>query len=282
MRPAPPPVSAGDGTPSEIQQGRTDPPRPSEWDSDLRPAAPEASRSASAPRSHRSTRGGVPWPELAALAVLLAAIVVPVVLLGGPSQTTAGSAPSPVGVPRTVFQFDPPPVSISALGPNQAAPAAGAAAESIRSALSTFYDQAFVNPATWTRGVPSAAWDLFTPDLRARAEQDVSSLGLGAQVPTLSSLSVTQASLSVRVLVDPRGAIEAVGVEVRFVAGGELKDGRSLQLTNKASFLFQQVSGRWLIVGYPLASTEVNAVAPSPSPTPSGASPTASASGGTP
>ena len=120
--------------------------------------------------------------------------------------------------------------------------------------------------------------------MRRRAQQDAASLTLGAQAPTLTHLEVTDSSLSIRFLVDPRGGLSIAAADVRFTATGALKDGQSLQVTNRASFLLRQVSGQWVIVGYPLASTELRSKAPTPSPSPtsSGTSPTPSPSGATP
>jgi hypothetical protein len=139
-----------------------------------------------------------------------------------------------------------------------------------------------VAPDTWTRGIPSTAWDVFSPGVRTQAQHDAASLGLGAQVPSLSRLTVDQSSLGMRVLVDPKAAIVTVGADVRFVAIGVLRDGRLLHVSSHASFLFKQLSGRWMIVGYPLASIELNTVTPSPSPLPSSTSPVPSASATSP
>src|SRR5438105_5342725 len=148
MQPAPPPVSPGDGTLSEQQRRRpqSDLHRPGDWGSDGQSQDGNGSWSASAQGTSRWS--GLPWAEFVAFAGLLAAIVVPLVFLGGASQPTAGSAPSPLPgvIPRTAFQFDPPTLRISALGRNKATAATDAAAESIRTSLSTFYDQAFVDP----------------------------------------------------------------------------------------------------------------------------------------
>jgi hypothetical protein len=223
---------------------------------------------------------------LAGLAVLLAAIVVPLVFFGGPSQSPAGSepaSPSPAAaIPRTSFQFDAVSVRISALGGPQAFGASHDAGENIRTSLSRFYDQAFVDPATWAKGVPTSAWNIFSPSVRGRAEQDATSLALGTQVPGLAQLFVSQASLSVRVLVDPRGHIQLSAADVQFGATGELQDGRFVVVMNRASFLFKSESGRWMIVGYPIASIDLLG-GPSASPAPSSSvSPTPTASGATP
>ena len=227
--------------------------------------------------------GQIPWLEVAGLAALLAAIVVPLVFLGGPSPPPAGPPPGTagtLGVARVSFQFGSAPVTISALGSVQAIAASHEAAETIRASLSRFYDQAFADPSTWTGGVPSSAWDLFSPSVRSQAQRDAASLALGRQVSGLAHLFVTQNSLFVRVLVDPRGRIEVSAADVRFAASGELGDGRFVDILDRASFLFRPESGRWMIAGYPTASLTLVPVQPAP--TPSAASPSPSASGGAP
>ena len=221
--------------------------------------------------------GEYPWLELAGLVVLLAAIVVPLVFLGGPSQSPAGSEPGsafPSSVPRTIFQFDPASVRISALGSAQAFTASHDAGEGIRTSLSRFYDQAFVDQAAWSQGVPDSAWEMFSPSVRARARQDAKSLAIGSQIPELAHLFVTKASLSVRVLVDPHGRILVGAADVQFAAAGELRDGGFVDVLDHASFLLRPESGRWMIVGYPTASMDLVSVpTASPTPSPSGASP---------
>jgi hypothetical protein len=275
MRLAPPNASAGDETPPHQPKRRpTDPIRRSPSDSAWAASA-------------RWWRAGGPllWSELAAFALLLAAIVVPLVLASPSSESAAGpSQPPPPINPRPVFQFASPTMSIAALGPTRGVAAAQAAAPRIQAVLSTFYDQAFVDPSTWTKGVPTAAWSIFDAPLRSQAQQDATSLALGAQAPTLTRLDVTDTSLSIRFLVDPGGGLAVAAADIRFTATGELKDGQALQVTNRASFLLRQVSGQWLIVGYPVASTRLDSSAPAPTPTPtqSGTSPTPSASGSSP
>src|SRR5437867_1872411 len=154
------------------------------------PPAPPPAASGNGPS--RSSLAQFPWLELAGFAAILAAIVVPLVFFGGQSHTPTGSEslpPSSSPIPRTTFQFESAKVRISSLGGARAFAASRAAGEAIRVSLSRFYDQAFVDPAAWSNGVPSAAWDLFSPSVRPQAERDATSLALGSQVSALSSLS---------------------------------------------------------------------------------------------
>jgi hypothetical protein len=273
MRLAPPNASAGDELPSP----------PDEVPAARASRTPPASAWAASARWWR-TGGPLLWSEVAGLAVLLTAIVVPLVLASPSSESAAGPAPPPPALnspPRPVFQFASPSVSVASLGPARGIVASQQAAPQVQAVLSSFYDQAFVDPSTWTKGVPAAAWNVFDQSVRAKAEQDATSLALGAQAPTLSHLDVTDSSLAVRFLVDPKGALSLAAADVRFTASGTLKDGQLLQVTNQATFLLRQVAGQWLIVGYPVASTRVESSAP-PTPSPAATSPSPSASGGTP
>ncbi|HEY3210523.1 MAG TPA: hypothetical protein VGL18_12165, partial [Actinomycetota bacterium] len=87
---------------------------------------------------------------------------------------------------------------------------------------------------------------------------------------------ITNASLSVRVLLDPKGHPEAAVAAVVFETSGTLSGGEPVQVSNHASFLMRPIDGSWLVVGYPKAKTEVDA--PSPTPSPGAASPSSGAS----
>jgi hypothetical protein len=88
---------------------------------------------------------------------------------------------------------------------------------------------------------------------------------------------VTDATLSVRVLLDPQGRPQAAVASVVFDASGTLKGGEAVIVTNRASFLMRPAGGSWVVVGYPAASTDVQSPTPSPSASTS-PSPTASGS----
>ena len=161
-----------------------------------------------------------------------------------------------------------------ATGKRSAAAARDAATE-IQTTLSAFYDAAFMDPRTRKQGLSPGAWNAFARSIRERARKDAASLTLGEPASRVDALSITDASLSVRVLLDPKGSPDAAIATVVFEASGTLIGGEPVQVSNRASFLLKPIDGRWLVVGYPQAKTELEAPSPTPSPS---ATPTAAGS----
>jgi hypothetical protein len=189
-----------------------------------------------------------------------------------PSQTPSTSPSLP---PREAFVF---PLSHTAsvvTGKRNATATKDAAAD-IQATLSSFYDAAFMDPNAWKQGLSADAWNAFATAVRERAKNDAASLTLGEAGTGLTALSITNASLSVRVLLDPKGRPEAAVATVVFETSGSLTGGEPVMVSNQASFFLQPIDGQWLVVGYPKAKTEVEA--PSPTPSPGAASPSSGAS----
>src|SRR5918996_345274 len=159
-----------------------------------------------------------PWAVIAAVIAGVGLIAVgAVVLFGG------GSAPGPGGSPsapaRDAFVLPLAKTSTVALQRRNAA-AARNAATAIQSTLSGFYDAAFMDPGTRRQGLPSGAWEAFAKGLRKRARADADALTLGEAAASIERLSVTNASLSVRLLIDPRGRPTAAFATVVLDASG--------------------------------------------------------------
>jgi hypothetical protein len=209
-------------------------------------------------------------------------IVAGLALAGGVAWfvlTQGGVTPSPPGTPpvppRTPFAFVAPKLNVTSYTGKISPQAAEKAAEEIRTELSTLYDRAFVDPATWTNGLPPETWEAFDPRAAARAQKDAAAFGLG-RVEGLEELEVTESSLVVSVLEDPGRRPLSALAKVEFEATGALEGGSTLQVRNRAAYLLRQVRGRWLIVGFPSLRTKVDSVpppipaeGPSPGPTPS-------------
>jgi hypothetical protein len=194
---------------------------------------------------------------------------------GGPPKPSQPPSTSPSLPPREAFVF---PLShtTSVATRKRNAIAARRAAADIQATLSSFYDAAFMDPNAWKRGLSAGAWNAFASSIRERAMKDAASLTIGEAGTRLTSLSITNASLSIRVLLDPNGRPEAAVATVVFETSGSLTGGEPVMVSNQASFLMQPIDGGWLVVGYPKANTEVEA--PSPTPSPSAASPSSGAS----
>ena len=73
------------------------------------------------------------------------------------------------------------------------------------------------------------------------------------------------ASVSVDVLIDPRGNPQAAVANVEFKARGFLVTGQPATVTNTVSFLLQLEAGEWVVFGYPTANISIDAEAPTPS-----------------
>lgn len=247
------------------------------------PATPEApdERGGEAPRP--LLRRPAVWVAVGLGAAVILGAVLAVALLGRSNSSTTTTGPSSPGSPGTVtrvaFRFPVGSVTSTSLSGRTATSAADTAADGVEATLSAFYDRAFVDPAEWKDGPPSAAWGAFASNVVAQAKKDASSLTLGP-VDGLQTLAVDHSLLEVRVLLDPSlHATAAVGT-VTFHATGTLKDGATVSVHNTATFLLRPVGKSWRVVGYPVATTKVEAVAapqPGPSGGPSaGPSPTAS------
>src|SRR6266496_3284328 len=115
----------------------------------------------------------------------------------GPSHLPPARTPPPP--PRTAFVFP-----LSATGSvstgKMNAGAVRAAAAKVQTTLSAFYDAAFLDPATRRQALPASAWNAFARDIQEQARSDAASLTLGETGLNIDTLSLTNATLSVRVL----------------------------------------------------------------------------------
>jgi hypothetical protein len=165
------------------------------------------------------------------------------------------------------FAFADPVVTVKAFGNAPPAAATAKVAEEVRASLSSLYDRGFVDPKTWSDGLPPDIWSGFAQAAAGRAEGDASSLTLGRQ-PGLEQLEVTRSKLRVSVLYDAQRRAQAAIATVAFRAIGDMEDGSLLDLRSDATFLFRPVSGRWVITGFPASRVTADSdVAPSPTPT---------------
>jgi hypothetical protein len=205
------------------------------------------------------------------------------VLLGGgvsPGPSQPPLSTSPPAPPREAFVFPLEKTTATSTGRRNDA-ATRTAATRIQTTLSAFYDAAFMDPRNRTQTLPVEAWNAFAGQVRKKARSDAAALTLGETGPGIDELSVTDASLSVRVLLDPRGRPRAAVATVKFDASGTLRTGEAVLVSNRASFLLEPDGTRWLVVGYPSAKTDVETPTPTPSPGASAsATPSASPSPG--
>jgi hypothetical protein len=220
---------------------------------------------------------------VAALGLITAAVIFlaggPAPAPSGPAATIPGPTPAP-GPTSSVVAFE---FGLNKVVPIAVVPGAGwttaqGASEKVRAALSSLYQAAFASPAAWSGEVDSGVWASFAPAIRSRAKADAGSLTASVADAEPETVRVEFSSLVVRVLIGPSGKADAALAAVSFTARGDLPLGQQLVLTNQADLVLRLVDGKWLIVAYPEASTEVATATPSPAPSPT-PSPSGSASG---
>jgi hypothetical protein len=208
------------------------------------------------------------------------------------SPVTFPSAPSTLPGPPA-FTFASVRVQGVPVIPGVSVAAARTVATGIQRTLGEFYQRAFLDERAWS-GLPDATmWNAFAPAIRAGAEAAAASLTLGRPAKPIDGLTATDSSLSIRVLLDPRGQPTAAIASVTFDALGTFSDGETFVAANVAQFLFEPGSPSWPIYGYPGARTQITAPGPTPSPsvapsgsagpsTSPGSSPTSSPGGASP
>ena len=212
----------------------------------------------------------------AGIAAAVLAIALLMVSSGGKGEVSGGTSasatggglapsPSPILPPRPPFVFRIDEVEpVKTEKPNR--PAATDAAIDMAGRLSSFYDAAFLDPQTWRQGLADTAWHMFGDSVVEQAMKDAGSLSLADRGADITTLAVEDTSLTFTVLLDPGGQPDTAVAEVSFSASGTRADGRAIEVTNTATFLFDQVAGSWVVVGYPNARTVVSAVEPSAGP----------------
>lgn len=143
----------------------------------------------------------------------------------------------------------------------------GAVAE-IQGLLSRLYDEGVVGQASARTSAPAAVWNAFTPDIRRRAQTDADAFTLGAAAGTVRDLAISSSSLTIRFLVDQRGAVVSAQARAAMRGTGVVAGSGPVDVVVAGTFVLQRVSGNWLIGGYPSASVSVRSSTPTPGPTP--------------
>jgi hypothetical protein len=209
--------------------------------------------------------------------VLVVAAVVTVVVLNsgggagsnaGPSSGTTGG--QTIGEPGPPFAFADPKIQTFLVRKRAPVPDLAAANQEITDALSHLYDQGVVSADHWRNGPPATVWAAFAPAIRSKAQSDRSAFTIGSSGSTLRSLNISSSSLTIRYLIDDRGKVASAQASATIRGTGEMDDSAPVDMLVTGRFLFEPISGRWLITGYPAATVTVASPAATPPAGPSG------------
>ncbi len=150
----------------------------------------------------------------------------------------------------------------------EAKAAAEPAAEAIVAALDTFYTEAFLDPANWQDGTYDEAFEAFSADARAEAEDQLETLTAGTGATELETIRPLDSTLKTKVLVDPKNLPVAVIGTVKFQASGNQGTDRFV-FSSKGQYVFQKIDGDWTIVSFSVSRNDKEQSRPSGSATPS-------------
>jgi hypothetical protein len=185
--------------------------------------------------------------------LVLAVIAVVAVLLARGPDSAAGSA-SPVVTPKFSFKASDVVAITTAAKPNQkeadqAAKVSMPAAETI---LHDLYSNGFLVPANWTTGTYDSVLSDFADPAKAQATKQIDVLTAGASAgSTYSSISPETATLTAKVLMDPKDHVYSIAGRVTFTATAVNKDGSgAVLLQSKGQYILQQDGGSWKITAF--------------------------------
>jgi hypothetical protein len=190
----------------------------------------------------------------------LAAVAVGFVFATRSSGPVATPSPTPT---RAAFTFPLGKVDAVTVVPSKPSVKAREIAAKVQTSLSDLYAEAFLDPRSWSGKPPPAMWTAFGAVAGDRAQADASAFTL-AGTGKVASLTAMDSSLDVQVLYDQRSRPIAAFATVRFQAAGALATGAKVEVVSTAELILRNVSGTWLIVGYPKAKTQLQTAAPSP------------------
>jgi hypothetical protein len=232
-----------------------------------------------------SPRRWLPWTAGGAGVVVVALVVSVVFLTGGhqgghpaPSETVGNGGNGGTG--GATFAFAGADVITVRVSKKVAAPDVSDATNQIRTLLSRLYDQGVVAQATRPTAPPASFWDAFAPAIRQQAQADSRAFTLGSTAGSLQALDVSSSRLTIRFLIDGNGNVASVVASASIHGTGQVAGSGPVDLVATGSFLFQSISGAWLITGYPSAAVTVASPGAPPPTNGGGSSPTGSASAG--
>lgn len=143
------------------------------------------------------------------------------------------------------------------------------AARGVRTALTSIYLEAFLDPASWREDAYDDAYTSFSTRAAVRARQDaeVLTLGSGAGDRYETVLPVT-GKLRVRVLMDGQGKPVSAVALVRFTADATGTDGVVTEIVSSGQYFLEPVAGGWAVVGYVVDRNDRERPLPGPTGTP--------------
>jgi len=151
---------------------------------------------------------------------------------------------------------------------------AGSVAKSVSGTLSDMYQWAFLDPSNRSDGSYDEVWNYFTDQMASKAEQDESTLTLGANAgDQFSDVQPGRGAMQVQVLTDKKNKPTTAVAIVKFTAHATGSDGSATTIVSDGQYFLAPASGGWRVTGYKVLRKDHQKASPN-----AGASPSAGAS----
>jgi hypothetical protein len=151
--------------------------------------------------------------------------------------------------------------------------AAKTAATDVTAALDTLYTEGFLDPANWRDGSYDEVWPVFAEDAAGAAQQDGSTLTVGANGGDFEKIAEPKGRIAVKVLLNDRNGVATAVAIVRFSAVGTRTDGKLTVFRSSGQYFLRQADDGWQVYSFDVSrDDQLREPKPSPSGSASGAS----------
>lgn len=146
------------------------------------------------------------------------------------------------------------------------------AAADVKTAMTTLYTEAFLDPANWRDGSYDEVWPVFFDNAMGPAQQDTSTLTVGVGGGnTFTTITQPKGRLNVKVLLNGKDEVATAVAIVKFRAVGTRKDGKVTVFHSSGQYFLRPGDGGWQIYSFDVKRAD-QVKEPKPSAGPSGSS----------
>ncbi len=166
------------------------------------------------------------------------------------------------------------PIVVTDKEPSQFDSSAAQVADEVTKTMTALYTEAFLDPSNWRDGTYDNVWPLFDEGSRTSAQQDGTTLTLGASAgDTYDKVGRPKGKIAVKVLLDREEKPSMAVAIVKFSALGTRKDGTYTEIVSTGQFFLRPGGSGWTVYAFQVRRSDHETTPPpGPSGSPSGAS----------
>ena len=158
------------------------------------------------------------------------------------------------------------PIVVTDKDPKQFDSSAAQVAAQVTQTMTALYTEAFLDPSNWRDGSYDNVWPLFDEGARASAQQDGTTLTLGASAgDTYDEIGRPRGKIRVKVLLDREEKPSMAVAIVTFTALGTRKDGTYTEIVSNGQFFLKPGGTGWTVYAFQVRRAD-HETAPPPGP----------------